>query len=499
MPDPAAGPAPAGPDPVGLDPAELDPSSWPDFRAAAHRLLDACIDRLEGARAHPWQPVPDAVQQGYAIGAGGSDGGSDEGSDEAAIVERLMRDVLPYGTGNTHPSFWGWVHGTGLASGVLSAMVEATINANCGGRAHGAVWMERAVIDWARQVMGLPEGASGVLVAGTSQATVIALQAARLRLVPDLRRQGQGGERLVAYAGAGVHQAAVKAMELLGMGHEALRLIEGSARGPDPAALRAAIARDRAEGARPFALIATAGSVDLGRFDDLHSLADLAVQEGLWLHVDGAFGAWTRLAADPWRGLSAGIERADSIACDFHKWMYVPYDCGLVLMRSEAAHRAAFAARPAYLAAQAAGLGGGDPWFCDYGIDLSRGNRALKVWTALELYGAARMGAAISRNCELAALMGRLVEAAPALALAAPVVSNVCVFTVLAGAPAAQRSAANTAIAQALQLSGQAVFSTTLVDGVTCLRAAITNHRSRAEDVQSAIAAVEAEAARLGG
>ncbi|MFN3953686.1 MAG: pyridoxal phosphate-dependent decarboxylase family protein [Pararhodobacter sp.] len=484
MPDPLAGPGQ-----TGLDPADLDPQSWPDFRAAAHRLLDACIDRLEGARAHPWQPVPDAVRQGYAISA--------EGSNEAAIVERLVRDVLPHGTGNTHPAFWGWVHGSGLASGVLSAMVEATINANCGGRAHGAVCMERAVIDWARKVMGLPEGASGVLVTGTSQATVIALQAARLRLVPDLRRVGQGGARLVAYGGAGVHQAAAKAMELLGMGREALRLVEGGARGPDLAALRAAIARDRAEGARPFALIATAGSVDLGRFDDLHMLADLAAQEGLWLHVDGAFGAWTRLAADPWRGLSAGIERADSIACDFHKWMYVPYDCGLVLMRDEAAHRAAFAARPAYLAGQAMGLGGGDPWFCDYGIDLSRGNRALKVWTALELYGAGRMGAAISRNCELAALMGGLVEVAPGLALAAPVVSNVCVFTALAGAPADQRGAANTAIAQALQLSGQAVFSTTLVEGVTCLRAAITNHRSRDGDVEGAIAAVVAEAARV--
>lgn len=133
----------------------------------------------------------------------------------------------------------------------------------------------------------------------------------------------------------------------------------------DLQALRDAIARDRAAGALPFALIGTAGSVDTGSFDDLNALADLAADEGLWFHVDGAFGAWTRLADVPWRSLSDGIGRAESLACDFHKWMFVPYDCGLALIRDEAEHRATFAARPAYLAAQEAGLGGGEPWFCD--------------------------------------------------------------------------------------------------------------------------------------
>lgn len=473
---------------------DLDPEDWQAFRQAAHDLLDRCITRMSEARGHPWHPVPADLPRRYAL--------TGTGLDEAALARMLAEDVLPHGTGNTHPRFFGWVHGTGNAAGLLAEMVAATMNANLGGRDHGAVHVERAVIDWTRRVMGFPEGASGVLVTGTSQATVLALAAARVAALGlESRVAGTGGAPLVGYAGAGVHNAARKAMELLGLGSAALRPVPEGPRGMDLPALRAAIAADRAAGLRPFAVIATAGSVDLGRFDELDALADLAAAEALWLHVDGAFGAWTRLADPPWRQLTDGIGRADSLACDFHKWMYVPYDCGIVLIRDAAAHRAAFAARPAYLAGQEAGLGGGEPWFCDYGIDLSRGNRALKAWATIACYGAERLGAAITGNCRLAAHMAACIAATPGLRLAAPVVSNLCVFTAGAGLAPSAQSALNGRIAVALQLSGTAVFSTTVVDGVTCLRAAITNHRTRPEDVEAAIAAVaqarDADAAAL--
>ncbi|MCB1390705.1 MAG: amino acid decarboxylase [Rhodobacteraceae bacterium] len=465
--------------------SRLDPQDWEAFRRAAHALLDACVDRLEAAREHPWQPLPETVRERYALdGVPLRDAG-----DLAAL---LTGDVLPYGTGNTHPRFWGWVHGTGLAEGLMTEMVAATMNANLGGRAHGANEIERAVIDWARGIMGFPAGASGVLVAGTSQATVIALACARVRaLGAAVRAKGQADARLTLYAFEGVHNAATKAVELLGIGRDALRLVAPG----DTGALGARIAADRLAGFQPFALIGTAGSVDLGRFDDLNALADIARDEGLWFHVDGAFGAWTRLAEAPWHGLSDGIGRADSIACDFHKWMFVPYDCGLVLIRHEAAHRAAFAARPAYLAGQSAGLGGGEPWFCDYGIDLSRGNRALKAWAAIRMHGAGALGAAISDCCRLAARMGQGVAAHPPMALLAPVVSNLCVFTADARLPAAEQGALNAGIAQKLQLDGVAVFSTTVVGGVTCLRAAITNHRTTPDDIDVALAAVRAQVA----
>ena len=463
----------------------LDPADWNAFRSEAHALLDACLDRMTDARNLPWQPIPDEVQAGYAL--------PETPLSLGDLRAKLTAEIMPYATGNTHPRFFGWVHGTGLATGLLSEMVAATMNSNLGGRDHGLNYVEREVIDWARDVFGFPSSASGLLVAGTSQATVIALSAARLRaLGADVRKSGtHSAPQLTLYSGAAAHNALRKAVELLGIGTDHLRLVPDGESGPDMAELERLILADKAAGHKPMALIATAGSVDLGRFDDLNAMADLAQKHGLWLHVDGAFGAWTRLADAPWRGLSDGMERADSLACDFHKWMYVPYDCGLILIRDETEHRAAFAARPSYLAAQDQGLGGGEPWFCDYGIDLSRGNRALKVWTALAHYGPARLGAAITANCAQAALMGELVSATDAMALAAPVVSNLCTFSADTRLSVPEQSALNTRIAMALQLSGEVVFSTTLVNGVTVLRAAITNHRTTADDIHLAIRAVE--------
>jgi glutamate/tyrosine decarboxylase-like PLP-dependent enzyme len=477
-----------GKDTEDTDQPTLDPTDWTTFRASAHALLDACLDRLETAQDHPWQAVPEDIRKGYHLG--------DEGSVRSDLAEALRDTVMPYATGNTHPRFFGWVHGTGVAEGLLSEMVAATMNSNCGGRDHGMVYVERAVIDWARRQMGFPETASGVLVAGTSQATVIALQAARLRaLGPEVRTAGHGDKKLIAYAGTSVHNSTQKALELLGIGSSGLRLLPDAENGERAERLRAQIASDRAAGYTPFAIIGTAGSVDFGAYDDLDTLADVADETGLWLHVDGAFGAWTRLADAPWRRLTDGIDRADSLACDFHKWMFVPYDCGLVLIREEGDHRNAFASRPSYLASMKEGLAGGDPWFCDYGVDLSRGNRALKVWCTIRAHGADGLGRAITANCRQAALLGDLVETTDRMALARPVVSNLCVFTADDTLSAKDQSALNTQIAQDLQLAGLAVFSTTSADfpgksGVTCLRAAITNHRTQSSDIALALKAV---------
>ena len=461
---------------------------WAAFRAEAQRMLEAALDQMQEAAERPWQPVPEDIDARYAVTA--------EARGPQETVDRIIEDVLPYHGGNIHPRFWGWVQGSGLASDLISSLAVAAVNANMGGRDHGANYMERAVVDWTRARMGMPESASGILVTGTSQATVIAFQAARLRVMKDLRKSGQGAVRLTAYAGEGVHNATLKAVELLGIGSDNLRKVPLADGKLDCAALARMVAEDKAAGAVPFLVVGNAGTVDLGLFDDLNALADAAAELGLWLHVDGAFGAWTRIAAEPYRSLSDGIGRADSIALDFHKWMYVGYDCGMALLRNEDEHRAAFAARPAYLEGAERGLAGGEPWFCDYGIDLSRGNRALKVWTALETYGEAAFSEAITGNCELAGFMAAEVEAQPFMALGAPVVSNVCVFTARSDLEPDAQSALNAHIAQALQESGEAVFSTTRAEGRVMLRAAITNHRSREADVRAAIAAVAREAAK---
>lgn len=466
----------------------LDPSDWEAFRGEAHRLLDACVDQLGDARNRPWQPIGDEARAALRL----SDDGAGEGYGE--LVDALVGDVMPFHTGNTHPRFFGWVHGTGLAAGLLAEMVAATMNSNCGGRDHGAIHVERAVIDWCRRCFGFPENASGLLVDGTSQATVIALAAARIQaLGPDSRRDGLAGSpRLVAYALKGVHNATVKALELLGLGSSALRTIPA---GPDGGmrldVLAETVARDRAAGALPFCIVATAGSVDLGAFDAIERIADFCAQEKIWLHVDGAFGLWAQLADAPWCDLVRGVERADSLAFDFHKWMYVQYDCGVVLIRDQTVHRQAFAARPAYLAQQDQGLGGGEPWFCDYGTSLSRGFRALKVWSALRMHGRQAFGRAISDNCRLAARMGVLVNATPGLRLAAPVRLNVCCFS---AAPETwdehDQNGLNERITHCLQLSGEGVLSTTRIDGRVVIRAAITNHRTCTADIDEVISAV---------
>lgn len=469
-------------------PSPLDPVDWKVFRREALEVLNACVDHLASAREHPWQPMRatdrDAVRLGEAALGIGTD----------RLANELVHNVLPFATGNIHPRFFGWVHGTGLASGLLAEIVAATMNSNCGGRDHGAVYVEREVIDWCRRCFDFPAQASGVLVSGTSQATVVALAAARLwALGDDSRRDGiPGGERLVAYGSMGLHNAASKALELLGLGSRALRTVRTDPDGRmDMAALAQCVADDRRAGLRPFCVIGTAGSVDLGSFDDFDQLADFCSREGLWFHVDGAFGAWARLANAPWNSLVDGIQRADSLAFDFHKWMYVQYDCGAVLIRDEATHRAAFAARPAYLAGHSEGLAGGEPWYCDYGVDLSRGFRALKVWAALRAHGSIALGEAITRNCEQAARMSLAVQTTPGLRLVVPVRLNVCCFSAApVDWPGGVQDALNVWIAQSLQLAGDTVFSTTRVHGRTVLRAAIVNHRTCDADVVHAVAAV---------
>ncbi len=245
-------------------------------------------------------------------------------------------------------------------------------------------------------------------------------------------------------------------------------------------------------------MIATAGSVDTGAFDPLGALAELCAEERLWLHVDGAFGALA-IASPAHAGLVAGIERADSLAFDVHKWLHAPYAVGCVLFRDERAHRAAFASDPAYLARAERGAAAGAPWFADYGIELSREFRALKVWFTLRHFGLDRLGASIAQTCDLATALGERIEDADDLELSAPVTLNVVCFRfVCPGLDDAALDALNDAIAISVQESGVAVPSTTRVAGRLALRACIVNHRTEEIDIDILLTAVRT-AARMHG
>ncbi len=245
-----------------------------------------------------------------------------------------------------------------------------------------------------------------------------------------IRRTGiaSDGRRLTAYTSEAAHGCVAQAMDLCGLGSDALRRIPtDGAHQIDVAALREAIIRDRAAGSFPFLIVGTAGTVDVGAIDDLAALADVAAEEGLWLHIDGAYGALGILAPDIAPRL-AGIERADSLAFDFHKWGQVPYDSGFILVRDGELHRSAFASPASYLRRDTRGLAAGSPWPCDFGPDLSRGFRALKTWFTLKVYGVEQLGAVISKTCGLARYLARRIAATSELELLAPVELNIVCF-----------------------------------------------------------------------
>ena len=474
---------PITPDPVTHDPGDLDPADWAAFRATAHQALDGILDHLATLRDQPvWQPTPETVRTALRTGL------PDQGEGIAAVLDQFQRLIQPYATGNTHPRFMGWVHGGGNVAGLLGEMLAAGLNANLGGRDHAPILVERQVIGWMASLFGLPAETGGLLVTGTSIANLIGVLIARAAAAgPAVRRDGVGGLRLAAYTSAAAHGCIPRAMDMAGLGTDALRLIPTDALGRiDVAALETAIARDRAAGVQPFLLVGTAGTVDIGAIDDLAALAALARREGLWFHVDGAFGALAAFAPDL-RPLLAGIEAADSLAFDFHKWGQVPYDAGCILVRDPHLAEQAFAAPAAYLRREVRGLAGGTPWPCDLGPDLSRGFRALKVWFTLKTFGAEHLGRAIAHTCALAQDLAARVDAEPELERLAPVALNIVCFRYRF---VADSDTHNAELVADLQEAGIAAPSTTTIDGRLAIRAAIVNHRTRAEDIATLLDAV---------
>jgi glutamate/tyrosine decarboxylase-like PLP-dependent enzyme len=347
--------------------------------------------------------------------------------------------------------------------------------------------VERQIVDWMRRLFAFPESASGIFVTGTSMANLMAVLVARTAALGRLARQygiGNDGALLTAYTSRAAHGCVSRAMDIAGLGTDALRKIEIDAdHRIDVAALRAQIAVDREVGFKPFLVVASAGTVDIGAIDDLKAIAALCREEGIWFHVDGAFGALAILAPELAPQLG-GIELADSIALDFHKWGQVPYDAGFLLVRDGEQHRQAFAQPAAYLSREARGLAAGAIWPCDLGPDLSRGFRALKTWFTLKTFGTDRLGAVITRSCALAKYLEARVLAEPRLELLAPVNLNIVCFRYRAG------DAVNREIVADVQVSGIAAPSSTTLDGKLAIRAAIVNHRTEETDIDALVAAV---------
>lgn len=458
----------------------LDPKDWDAFRASAHMMLDASIDKLAHAgEGRVWTPLPEAqkadIQNNLPV----------KGTNTAEMQKQL-ESFLPYGVGNTHPRFFGWVHGAGAPSGLLAEIAAAAMNVNAGGRDHVAPIVERQVIAWSAEMLGLPQETSGLIVSGTSMATIIALKVAR-----DQAMVGAQGP-LVGYTSMQTHSCVAQAFDILGIGRDHLRKIAcNAALEMDTDALQTAIAADKAAGFVPFLIVGTAGAVNMGAIDDLEGLADIAKAEDLWFHIDGAFGA-TAVIGKHARARLTGLARADSLAFDFHKWLQVNYEAGCVLIRDEAAHRGSFSDRPEYLRGSKRGLAGGAFWAVDYGPELSRGFRALKVWAHLKEHGVEALAAVIDRNIEQAQYLEGLVEASDRLEMLAPVPLNICCLRYKFDGDS---DAKNEEIVVRLQESGIAVPSTTVIGGQLAIRVNLTNHRTKESDLDILVEAV----LRIGG
>jgi glutamate/tyrosine decarboxylase-like PLP-dependent enzyme len=469
----------------------LDPADWSAFRAQAHHMLDDMLDYIEDIRERPvWQPIPSKVRAHFQSPA------PRQGDGLADVHAEFMREVLPFAQGNVHPGFMGWVNGGGTPVGMLAEMLASGLNANCGGRDHIPVEIERQVTRWVAELFGFPETSSGLFVTGTSMANLIAVLIARdVALGFGVRTSGVAAapRRLAAYTSTAVHSCVPKAMDIAGLGSDTLRLIPTDAGCHiDLAALAEAIWRDRKAGFTPFLVVGTAGTVNAGAIDDLTGLADLCQHEKIWFHVDGAFGALARLAPDLAPKLN-GIERADSVAFDFHKWAQAPYDAGFILVRDAVAHKNSFVAPTAYLQRAERGLAAGSPWPCDFGPDLSRGFRALKVWFTLKVFGVEAIGASISRSCALARYLESRVAETPELELMAPVELNIVCFRFRPKTSGAEDSDSecsnriNDEIVIRLQESGIVAPSTTKIRGRLAIRAAIVNHRTSRTEIDALV------------
>jgi aromatic-L-amino-acid decarboxylase len=463
----------------------LDPENWDSMRDLGHRMMDDMFDYLKGVRDRPvWQHAPEDVKQHF----NGPIPPDSQPPEE--IYKEFQKYVLPYPVGNINPRFWGWVLGTGTVFGALADFLAASINTNTGGLDyHSAPYVEKQLIDWFKGVFGFPASASGVLTGGCSEANLICLAVARnTKAGYPIRQEGIQSihHRLVVYASEEVHSSIQKAIELLGLGTESLRLIPVNDQFQiDLMVLESTIAQDRSNGCLPICVVGAAGTTNTGAIDDLNSLAQICQRENLWFHVDGAFGAWAILSPQA-KGQLAGIEKADSLAFDLHKWMYLPYDIGAMLVRKEEDHRKTFSLMPAYLSHGEGGRGmtGGDlPWFSDYDIKLSRGFRALKAWFSIKEHGILKFGRLIQQNIDQARYLAQLISGSPELELAAPVTLNVVCFRYIQpGLDHGALDNLNKQILVELQEQGIAAPSGTVIRGKFVLHVAHTNHRTLRKD-----------------
>jgi aromatic-L-amino-acid/L-tryptophan decarboxylase len=457
-----------------------DDAELQTFRRAGHALVDGVADHLAVLPSLPvWQPLPTELREQLL------DLPLPERGDMLDdLVATVLSDVLPHAMGNGHPAFFGWVNPPPSPAGVVASLAAAAMNPSVVAGDHADVHLERAVVRWLAELVGFPhEPGAGLLTSGASAATIVCLAGARGRALAgvghDVRRDGlAGAPPLAAYVPAEAHSCVRRALELLGLGSGAMREVPLEGGRLDASALHASIAADRAGGALPALIVGSAGTVNTGAIDPLETLAEVASAEGLWFHVDGAYGAFGVL--DP--AISArfrGMERADSLALDPHKWLGVPVDAGCVLVRRADDLRDAFSLIPPYLRQDT-----GEPvgTFAEYGFEQTRPFRALKTWATIAARGRAGIAAQVVEANRLARELATLVEREPELELAAAPETSIVAFRARpAGCSPGRVEDVNRALPEAVQEHGRAFVTGTVFGDRETLRACILHPDTRSE------------------
>ncbi len=404
--------------------------------------------------------------------------------EEPSPVLEVLDDagrILDESIAQPRPRYFAFIGSSGLEVGAVADALASCYDINLAVYAAAATEIERQAVRWAAEFVGYPVTAAGAFTSGGTVSNVSALAAARQRALPGVRREGMAGARAAVYCSREVHYSVTRAVELLGIGSAHLRALptDGQRR-LVPEAVAEAIDGDRARGVTPVAVVATAGTTLTGAIDPIDALADVCQERGVWLHVDGAYGL-PAAAVPSHAHLFAGVERADSVSVDAHKWLYVPKACGIVLVRRPEDLVAAFSHEEGYLPHQRHELHA-----VDITLEYSRPFRALKLWLAFRAHGARAFREAIARNLAEARLLYDEARRHPDLeALGPPQLSIVPFRHVPPGVEDVNDH--NWRLARALQADGRVYLASALIDGQVYLRPCFVNFRTTEEDVRALV------------
>lgn len=460
----------------------LDPRNWQAYRTLAHKMVDDMVNFIEALPSQPvWKKPPQSVkaymQQDFP----------EEGTSLEEVYQDFLTHILPYSKGNIHPRFFSWVEGNGTFSGALADLLASVMNSNLAIGDHGAVYVEHQVLNWCKQMLGFPPGSSALLVSGGSVANITGLIVARNTFLGGIVKQ-KGlknlDTHLVIYCSAETHNCIFKAAEIIGIGSDYLRKIPVNEHYQiDLNLLEQQIDKDRRLGLKPFCIVANLGTVNTGAIDPLMDLSIICKKEKLWLHVDGAIGAVLRLLPE-YIYLLKGLANADSVAFDLHKWLYVNYEAGCILIKDAAAHRKAFSQQADYLFQHDRGLAAGPDSFSHFGLELSRGFKSLKVWMSIKEHGIGKYRRLIRQNIAQAAYMEQCILQTEFLELLTPVTLNIVCFRYNPGGlDKDSLNHLNKELLMQLQETGIAAPSYTILQGSYAIRMSITNHRTRMKDL----------------